>query len=323
MALNSDKDVFGVAKQAGLGTLAANPTFSFGLAGGGLTVAANQEADELTGAYLSPSGAWRDKVEAGYSIETRAWVRSIGLLLYGALGTVSTNGSGPYTHTFVLSQNGTPYLSAFVKKGDGSLHGLRDCRVAELEFAWEENGPVEVKSSGPGTVWSVPGSFAPAVAEENSTNYLRPVGGTFKFSPASSTPADAQILGGSVAIKREVESWYFSGDIQAADNDAGACEVEARLTLRPTDMGLWKSLLTGSSSGTSIATTPTYGSFELTFASLSGDTLKLSATRVAFLCDFPGADPGGGADKVELAGLCYRPAVTPITAVLVNSQQTY
>ncbi len=321
MGLQVGKAVFGIAKQTALGALAANPYFDMGLAGGGLAIAANQEADELTSAYLAAAGAFRDKVEAGFSIETRAWLKGIGLFLYGALGAVSTSGSGPYTHTITLGSS-TPYLSCFERAGDDSLHAVRDCKVAELEFSWEENKPLGVKVSGPGTVWSVPSSFTPTASEVDTTDYFLPVDGSFKFDADSGTPVTTPMLGGTITIKRDAEAAYFSGDVEAGDVDQKHCEVEAKITLKPDDITLWKTLLTGTSSGTSIAHTPTYGSFEVTFVNGSY-SLKLAASKVAFLCDFPEADPAGGAAKVEVAGLCYRNTTTPITATLINAQASY
>ena len=321
MGLQTGKDVFGIAKQTALGSLATNPYFSIGLAGGGMIVDANQEADALTSAYLNPAGAFRDKVETGFNIETRAWLKSIGLFLYGVLGGLNTTGSGPYTHTFTLS-TALPYLSMFETKGDASLHAIKDCKVSELEFSWEENAPVAVKASGPGGAWSVAATYTPTVNEADTVDYFRPVGGTFKFDADSGTAVVEPMLGGTITIKRDVEAWFYSGAITAGDNEERACEVEVALTLTPADIGLWKTLITGASGGTSIAATPTYGSFEVTFVNGTA-SLKLAADRVAFLCDFTEADPAGGSAKVEVSGLAYRNTTTPITVTLINSQATY
>ena len=45
MALQIGKDQVGIAKQAGKGTIAANPAFAHGLTGGGIKVDVSQEAD--------------------------------------------------------------------------------------------------------------------------------------------------------------------------------------------------------------------------------------------------------------------------------------
>ena len=95
MGLQIGKDVFGIAKQSGKGVIAANPYFAFGLAGGALTVDVTQEPDKLTSAYIASAGAYRSKIANGAKFETRAFEKSIGLLLLGALGESTPSGGAP------------------------------------------------------------------------------------------------------------------------------------------------------------------------------------------------------------------------------------
>lgn len=322
MALQKGKAQIGIAKQSGKGTIAGNPTFAHGLTGGGLVIAANQEPDPMTSAYLAASGAYRDKVENGANIQTRAWQKGIGLYLLGALGAVNTSGSGTYTHTFTLG-TALPYLTVFEKAGDNAIHAVRDCKVDELEISWEANKPLDVSAKLVGGVWSAPASFTPTVDECDTTNYYIPVGGTFKYDVDSGTPVAASVKGGKVTIKRSAEAQFFSGAIEAGDVFEGSCAVEVALTVLPDDTTLWRNILTGTTSGSSIATTPTMGSFEVTFVKGS-DSLKLASGAVAFLCDYPEADPAGGAVEAELAGGAYRGSgSTPITVTLINTQTSY
>lgn len=95
MGLQIGKDVFGIAKQSGKGVIAANPYFAFGLAGGALTVDITQEPDKLTSAYIAAAGAYRSKIANGAKFTTRAFEKSIGLLLLGALGESTPSGGAP------------------------------------------------------------------------------------------------------------------------------------------------------------------------------------------------------------------------------------
>jgi hypothetical protein len=321
MALQVGKDVFGIAKQTAKGSIASNPYFAIGLAGGGLSIAPSQEPDALTSAYLSPAGAYRDKIESGASIETRAYLKSIGLLLLGALGGISTTGSGPYTHVITLG-TALLYLTAFQKKGDDTLHAVKDCKIDELAISWEENSPLKVSAKMVGGAWSVPATFTPTANEMDTTDYFTPVGGTFRYDVDGSTLATLPILGGSVTIKRSAEAQYFSGAIEAGDVFEGACAVDVGLTVMPDDMTLWKNILTGAVGGTSISGVPIYGSYSCGFVN-GAASLTLAGANTAFLCDMPEADPAGGGAKMELAGIGYRSAGTPITATLVNTQATY
>jgi len=321
MALQKGKDIFGIAKQSAKGTIAANPYFAMGLAGGGLTVSASQEPDPLTSAYLSPAGAYRSKIETGASIETRCYQKATGLLLLGTLGACSTTGTGPYVHTITLGASNL-YFTAYEKKADDSLHAIQDCKIDELEFSWSENEPVKVSMKMIGGLWSVPATFTQTVSEQDTTDYFTPVGGTFKYDLDSATPATASILSGNVKISRAVEAYYFSGAITAADAFESFCSVETSFTVLPADMTVWKNALTGSTTGTALATAVLYGSFEYLFTK-GADSLKLAGANTAFLCDFPEADPKGGAVECTLAGVAYRASGTPITATLTNTQVSY
>lgn len=322
MPLQIGKDIAGIAKQASKGTIAANPQFAFGLTGGGGSVDPTQEADPITSAYLSPSGAYRSRIESGAALQTRAWQKAIGLMLLGALGTDTPTGSGPYTHVFTLG-TALPYLSVYEKKGDNLILGWKDCKVDELEIKWEENKPLEVSLKLVAGAFSFPASFTPTNDESDTTNYYVPVGGTFKYDLDSSTPAVASVKGGTINIKRSAEAIFYSGALEAADVWEGGCEVNVSLTVVPDDMTVWRNALTGTVAGTTIQTVPLYGSWEHTFVK-GADSLKLAGASTTFLTPIPEADPAGGAAEHELAGPAYRGAgTTPITATLINTIATY
>lgn len=323
MALQVGKDVLGLAKQTAKGTIAANPTFLHGLAGGGIKVEISQESDELTSAYLAPAGAYRDAVENGADYTTRAWQKAVGAYLIAALGNVATSGSGPYTHTITLAAGALAYWTVFVKKGDGTITAVKDCKLDELEISWEENKPLELAAKWAGTVFSFPATFVGTVDESDTTNYFVPVGGTFKYDVDSATPVVASVKSGKIAIKRGAEPQMFSGAIEAGDVYEGAAEVSCQFNVIPDDLTLWRTIVTGAAAGTTIGTTPLYGSFEHTFTK-GADSLKLASSYVAFLADLPEADPAGGAAEMELSGLCYRGGTaTPLTATLINTQVSY
>lgn len=321
MGLQIGKDVFGIAKQTAKGSIASNPYYTLGLAGGGMSINPTQEPDALTSAYLSPAGAFRSKIENGASIDTRAYLKSIGLFLIGALGGISTTGSGPYTHVVTLG-TALLYFTIYESKGDATLHAIKDCKIDELEISWEENAPLAVKAQFVGGAWSIPATMTPTVTEADTTDYFTPVGGTFKYDVDGATLASASITAGSITISRKAEALFYSGSIEASDVAEGNCDVALSLTVHPDDMTLWKNLLTGSPSGTSIGTVPIYGSFEYVFTN-GAASLKIEGAHTAFLADMPEADPAGGFASMEMAGVAYRTAGTPITATLINSQVSY
>lgn len=321
MALQIGKDQVGIAKQAAKGTIAANPTFIHGLTGGGISASVNQEADQITSAYLAAAGAFRDKAENGADLKTRAWQKAIGLYLLAALGNDAVTGAGPYVHTITLGA-ALNYFTVFEKKGDNAILAVKDCKLDELEISWDENKPLEVSAKWVGGALSFPATFTGTVDESDTTAYYTPVGGTFKLDLDSATPAVVPVKAGKLNIKRSIDTRYFSGAIEAQDTWEGLCEVETSLTVVPDDTTWWRTLVTGSAAGAGVQVNPVYGSFELTFVK-GADSLKLAGSNVAFMCDLPEADPAGGAAESELSGISYRAAGTPLTATLTNTQATY
>jgi hypothetical protein len=236
-------------------------------------------------------------------------------------GGAAAGGGGMYTHVCTLGDT-LDYFTCFETKGDDTLQAVQDCKLDELEISWEENMPLKVAATFVGGAWSIPATFVAAVDEMDTADYFTPVGGSFKYDVDSDTPEEASVIGGKVTIKRSAEAKFYSGSIEPGDVFEGSCEVEVSLTVLPDDMDLWRTMLTGSDAGTQVQGVTLYGSFEVTFVN-GTSSLKLACARAAFLSDFPEADPDGGAVEMDLAGIAYRSAGTPLTATLVNTQPTY
>jgi hypothetical protein len=238
----------------------------------------------------------------------------------GTGGTVTFPATS-YSHIITLG-DALDYFTVFEVKGDGSLHAVKDCKIDELDISWTENMPLLVAVTFVGGAWSAPTTFAATVDESDTTDYFTPVGGTFKYDVDSDTPAEASVLGGHINIKRSVEAKVYSGAIEPGDVFEGGCAVETSLTVMPDDMTLWRNVLTGAVDGSAVSSVEIYGSFEHTFVK-GADSLKLAGAKTAFLCDMPTAEPEGGGAELELAGVAYRSAGTPLTATLVNMQASY
>ena len=323
MGLQIGKDVLGVAKQTALGTIAANPAYAHGMSADSSKVAPSEATDPLTSAYLAAQGAYRDSIDTTIDIETRMWQKSVGLYLLAALGADSVTGSATYIHVITLGSS-LPYLSFFGKKGDGTIIGMRDAKIDEIDIEWTGNGAIAFTVKAICGTFSFPATFAPTATDESDTTaYYTPVGGTFKYDLTTNTPVLASVIAGKVVINRNSASVMYSGAIEAGDVQEGGCDISVSLTVLPTDLTLWRKVVTGSTSGTSLLTKPQYGSVELNFAA-SPDSLKLAFPNVCFESDMPNADPKGGAEQSELVGTAYRTGATsPVTATLVNTVATY
>lgn len=324
MALQSALAQVGVAKQSAKGTAAANPTFGHGVTKGTvLTVDVSQNLEDHTsGTRVSP-GVNRNGVMPGMDFSCRAHSKTAGLYLYGALGAIATTGSGTYTHTITTGSD-LPYLTAFGKLGS-NIYAVNDMKIDSLAINWSGVEPVEMVVSGMGTTANYGATFT-AGTDDTLASYFAASAGTFSvdIDGASGTAATAKIASGSISISNNVETIMVAGSISPDDVFVGRQEIEVTFEVVPDDLALWRTIVTGTSAGSTASAAPVYGTFSIAFTN-GTDSLTLAGTRVAFTCDFPDSDPSGGPVTLSIAGLAVQPAAggTPITATLVNSQATY
>lgn len=309
----------GLGKQTALGSPETNPTYALGVTDGSIvTVDVQQEAEERTSAYLASTGVNRTGVVAGFDFTCRAHANSVGLLTFAALGT-DTYSSGTHTLTAAAS---IPYLTVFGTRPGNTTHSVQDAKVDSLEFSWDGNNPLEVKASGMGTVVNYAASFT-ATTDDTYATYFRPAGGTFSVDVdgGSAVPAISKITGGSVSLTRNLQEIMVSGTITANDVFEGRLDVECSFDVVIDDWSAWRATVTGTSTGTSAAATPLYGTFSCQFTD-GTNTFTLAGSRVAFTADLPSADPAGGYVTLSLAGLAMMPATggTPLTATLVGGK---
>lgn len=325
MPITTITAVAGAAKQTARGSLPANPSFAHGLMGGApIVVEASQTPLEVTTGKRAQSTVIRESVKSSVDIQSPAYLKSLGLWLLGAMGTVTTTGTNPYTHTYATGD--LPYLGAFVKGIGSGIEAVRDVKVDELTLKWEGAKPLELSVKGMGTAFSYPASFTPTVDETGSDSFIVPVGGTFEYAAVGSTLVAARVIGGELTIKNSVATIDASGSVVSADVQEGLQEHSIKLTIVPDDLADFRKTITGSAGGTAISETVPYGSFNLTFKENGGNgTLTVTGDKVAFLTAFPEADPAGAAVEVELAGIAVIPAggTTPLTYALTNSQASY
>lgn len=315
----------GLAKQASAGTLAANPTFAHGLTGGSpISVEPNTNPVEVTVAKRSAYNVYRDDVINGATIQSLAYLKSVGLWLLGALGTDTVTGTGPYVHTYATGD--LSYLSIFSKGIGADITGIRDCKVDELTLKWDGSKPVDLSVKALGTVFSYPASFTPTTDETGSESYLVPLGGTFSIDVLGSTLVSARVVGGEVTIKNNVAGIHPSATVEAGDVWEGLQEHSLKLTIIPDNLSEFRKTVTGGAAGTSVATVAPTGSVSLTFKENNGSgQLAITGSKIAFMTSWPDADPKGGAVQIELVGMAVMPAAgtAPLVYALTNSQASY
>jgi hypothetical protein len=317
--------VLGIGKQADKDTIAAAPSFAFGVESGGLKLDPEHEALELTSNVRAHYGAKRTKMAEGAAFTTAAYAGSIGALLMAVLGSVETTGTtAPYSHVFSMGDT-LPWYTLFEKVSD-AIFAVAGNKVKSVEFSWTENKPLMVSVEADGLVFSTPVAFGPVNDELGSIAYLMPVGGAFAYAVASGTPATAPVKGGSVKFTNANEDPdFFSGSIEAGDICEGRHSVDVTLTIRPADLDDWMTGLTGAADGTTATPEIVTGSFSVKFVA-GDDSLQFDGTAVDFLyAEAPQGDGKMGPWEVDLAGTCYMPESgdAPVTATLVNTIAAY
>lgn len=324
MPIQSALAQVGVAKQTAKGTAATNPTFGHGVTDGVvLSLEIAQDAEEQTSAARASKAVNRTSVVPGMDFTGRAHPKSVGLYTFGALGAVATTGAGPYTHTITLA-DALPYLSGFGRLGS-NIYRVQDLKVDSLGFSWNADEALSMAVKGMGTTVNYAATFTPTTDESIGTDakYFRASSGTFKLDVKTATPATAPITAGEITISNNLSTIQASGSISPSDVFEGRTDIECSFDVVVEDLTDWRAIATGSTTGTTATDAPLYGSFEINFTN-GTDALKFTATKVAFLCDFPSADPAGGPVTLTFAGIVVRPdSGSLLTVALTNSQASY
>lgn len=321
MAVQSAIAQVGAGKQSGKGS-AGTLTYSHGVADGQVVTANVDQSllDQTSGSRVSPA-VHRNSVVCGIEFTSRAYAASSPLWVYAALGAIATTGTTTKSHAITVGSD-LPYLTAFGRL-ESNYYSVQDLKVGDLALSWSANEPLDMAVTGMGTVIGFPGSFS-ATTDDSLASYFRPVGGTFQIDVDSATPASANITSGEVTIANNLSEILVSGTITPNDIVVGRTEVECSFDIVPSNLDDWRTILTGTAAGSTASGTPVYGSFSCQFTD-GTYTMTVAASRVAFTCDFPSADPAGGAITLSLAGLCVQPAAggTPLTVTITNTVASY
>jgi len=237
-------------------------------------------------------------------------------------GGAAAGGGGTYTHVVTPAAT-LPWATVFGKK-DSDRKAASDCKLDELKFEWEGNDPIKVTTTWAGIDAEYSEEDYVPVLDEAELDYLK---GIHLQTAAidldgSEYDGDAEILGGSIAVKRNLTADIYSGDLLAGDLLEGNPEIDIELTVRVPDLLPVRLLLTGAVDGTSVTEDVPYGSADLTFAA-SSDSLELAATKIAWTTEEPEAEPKGGPAELKLKGRCYGTAGDLFTATGVNEHASY
>jgi hypothetical protein len=308
-----------LAKQTSQASLAASGVYQIGINSGGLATLDISE-DALPTSWSSRIVEHHDRgaVTPKVGFETVAMPRSIGLLLAAVIGNESAATSGSNkSHVFTPGTGALPYLTAFTRR-DAEYFKLGDVRIDEVELSWEGTKALTVKVSAMGCQYEFLATSYPVVTggdERPQTGVLKGAGGQFVVNGTS-----AVVKGGNVKITNNLDTVHGSASALPSDIFPGMLTVAISLTIVPQDLTLFRTVVTGSSGGTTVQTVPEYGSVYTSWQVDANASLSFDAPRVKFMTDFPEAKAEGGAVEISLEGeVANDTSVAAFTITLINS----
>lgn len=317
MAVQKRVAQIGFAKQTAKGAAAATAAYQIGVTDGNV-VSADIAEDDLNVSWASRmlEGHDRTGITPGADFSFIVMPKTIGLLLLAAFGTVTTTVGTPNEHEFTPGAMDVPYHTLFARMG-ADYYRETDAKLNELELSWDQAGALKGKASFIGTDLSFLASAYTATQDERPKDGLfHGVGGTFEIDGAS-----AVVKSGSVKIANNLEAVFGSDSVQPKEVFPGLQTIDLSLTIVPEDMGLWRKVVTGTTSGSTLSPGSTYGTSNLVFVADASTDLTLAFDRTRFLCDFPSVDTGGGAQEIALEGSVSGDG--DVTVTLRNSVASY
>lgn len=333
MSVNTSIGLIGVAKQADRATPATAPAFVHGLTGGQtFKLDRSVENANVSCGIRAGTDSYVSAVTPGVDFETYGYSDALPLYFYAAMGNIvsaanSGSGTSAYKHIVTLGDL-LPYLTFWGRIG-GEYTRTDGCKIDQIEMDFEGNAPLGFGITAIGMdaalgLDSIPGGIDPSCFD----GYYVPTGGTFKVETLGAAPVEAPVTKGNLALSNSCTADPLAGMVMPGDVEEGKLSTSGSVTVKPTDMALYRKMVTGSASGAKPTGGMVYGSFEWCFAHSKNPKhkMKVEASRVPFTCDFPSVDPEGGAAELDFSfdnvGVDSRGG-SPVTITFENDTEKY
>lgn len=305
------------------------------------------------GGSLTPTGVFKDQVFFAGDVDLLPRVKTLGLLLYGALGKVATTTDtafgvanvGVNTHTFTIdpaNPASQPWM-AFRRMIPGALAADNsgetgfDCKINGLRITIPGRGKVAVRVGvqGRDVVLDDASTWTWANASYEDAGLIPEAGrGYFKIGGTEYPILGLQfdIVNGLTSPNDEM----VVGDFRPDDYIALSRGVSVRATYKYQNDDLYRKILTGTADGTEWDSLPfftTTGGDEALEAFFEGPVeiagaatavnygMKLTARSVAWQVDGPPMLAGGGTIVLNLLGTVIQPSSGDyFTAAIINEE---
>ena len=272
--MNKSYGIFGVAVESGT-TPPSAPSCSFHASADspGIDASTSTEPVRLsTGARDTTVDRFISGSEQTAEVTTLADAASLPYLLLGALGSVESTGSAaPYAHSFTMGE-ALPALTFFQQVGasNAALQSLSGCKVDDLSIEASGTTPpaVHAKLVGCKAKWLSANTWS-GPAFDITDGYFKTLGAEVLFSLASSSPttppASVTLSSISVEIANNTTSATELGESEPDKQVEGAASVSVSIEGTTDSTELYRTVKTGSASGTTLASSIVTGSLQVTF----------------------------------------------------------
>jgi hypothetical protein len=231
---------------------------------------------------------------AGGAFSVEATYDNIGMLLKHLMGTVSTVGSDPYTHTYTLAQALPIGLTMEFNRGTGTSEVLEGCKLNSSTLSVSAGGVMTLDCDVIAETSAARGTAGTPSYATNQRPVLHSHAGQFSFNAVNYDLVDMSLTVNNALARRQLLGSAVTKEPLRSDFQS----VELSVTLEVED-ALYAALLADTQGDAAITFTSGSLSFAITAqnAYLSAVTDPISDANIVrqsltFVCESDGTDEG-------------------------------
>lgn len=327
MPLNKRILQVGLAKQSAKGSAATQPVVVYGVESGAAgDVPLTEPNVSSTAASRMAAAAVREQVVPGAGFTALGFSRAIAQILFGGLGTNVDSGAGdPWTHTITGPTSDVSWWTFFGRFGTEYLN-IADCKIDSFKIDFDA-ALIKVSCVVKGCTLTLGAS---AWTPTNTDDEVTP-GALYSTGQAAATftldSANMRVVKGSIEVANGLTPIIPSYKVTPDDFGVGEQIAKCQFTIIPDDLVYFKKSITGTGTGTIVASVPFYAPWSVKFienVTSATHDLTIAGARSNLMVKFPPGDPKGGAAEVVVDGSILDPRTggAALTATLRNGLAT-
>lgn len=333
--MNKNYGLFGFGLQKGVGKKATAPTVSIHASSdsNGLTAERTLESLKLTKGSPVDVDTYVSETAPKFEVTTLAFPDMMALLGYAALGSIKSEGeAAPYTHTISPGED-LPYVTVTEQKGSkaAALAEMVDGKVDTLKLTAEGVAPIQVDLAINGTNMSWLSATAwTGPAFDIAQGYFTLAGAEVLFSLSTgepiAVPVGVNLSKLELEIANSVEAQSIMGSPVPGDQVEGSTTITANIEGTADSTEMYREVMTGSKTGTALASKVITGSLQMKFAhNTNADwSLTLKVPAIPWTCDAMAVSTDGGPFELKLStDGALDPGTGAVQIVIADGTKSY